>query len=340
MTRWQRQRNLSADDPPLNASQPCPICAAARGLSEHLTEVAFAAQFLGNTSTYESEHGTVKVSTETIGDWLRLASQLKTVEIDAWKHEPTAGDAFYCEPVADNIDAHSQHYTNHATAVFVCNGLEETYRFIDHLYEPLSIRKGIAKKDRKRTSSMRAVALLDDLFDREGAAASPRDFEHHCGNFIGLFNRYKVEHNVSVGGIEGGAEKFPTFALQLVRNLRNHVAHGTFPLGPPADYGGYEDSEELILMLRHACRVAALYIQIIFRWFSPGFESYDYNAAKRARGKEFARFIGKCTLDYVLDLHLQSDFALHGDHYVINDDDEDDSVEVISYRPGAAPTSP
>ncbi|MFN3732052.1 hypothetical protein [Comamonas testosteroni] len=194
MMRWRRQRNLSADDPPLNAPQPCPICAAARGLSEHLTEAAFAAQFLGNTSTYESEHGTVKIRTETIGDWLRLASQLKTVEIDAWKHEPTTGDAFYCEPVADIIDAHSEHYTNHATAltrfVFVCNGLEETYRFIDHLYEPLSIRKGIAKKNRKRTSSIRAVTLLDDLFEREGTAAAPRDFEHHCGNFICLFNRY------------------------------------------------------------------------------------------------------------------------------------------------------
>ena len=71
-----------------------------------------AAQYLGNKSTYESEHGTVTIRTETIGDWLRLASQLKTVEIDAWRHEPTAGDAFYCEPVADNNDAHSEHYTN------------------------------------------------------------------------------------------------------------------------------------------------------------------------------------------------------------------------------------
>jgi len=43
MTQWRR-RNLSVDDPPLDAPQPCPICAAARVLSEHLTEVAFAAQ--------------------------------------------------------------------------------------------------------------------------------------------------------------------------------------------------------------------------------------------------------------------------------------------------------
>lgn len=285
------------------------------GLSEHLTEVAFAAQYLGNMSTYESEHGTAKIRTETIGDWLRLASQLKTVEIDAWKFEPTAEDAFYCEPVAGSIRDHGQHFTTHATAltrfVFVCNGLEEAYRFVDHLYSPLSVRKSIAKKHLKRTSSMRAVALLDDLFERQGASAAPQDFEHHCGNFIGFFNRYESEHNAAVAGIDIGTKNLPTYALQLVRNLRNHVAHGTFPLGPPADYGGFEDSKELVLMLRQACRVAALYTQVILRWFSPGFESCDYNAIRDAYGKEFDRFIEKCTLEYVLDLHLKGDFAFH-----------------------------
>lgn len=315
MTGWRRHRNQSADDPPLGTPQPCRICAAARGLSEHLTEVAFAAQYLGNTSPYESEHGTTKIRTETIGAWLRLAAQLKTVEIDPWKFEPTAGDAFYCEPVADSIRDHGQHYTTHATAltrfVFVCNGLEEAYRFLDHLYGPMAVRKGIAKRDLKRTSSMRAVALLDDLFEREGAGAVPRDFDHHCGNFIELFRLYETEHDAAVGGIEAGAEKLPTFALQLVRNLRNHVAHGTFPLGPPADYGGNEDSKELALMLRHACRVASLYMQIMLRWFSPGFESYDYKAMQGANGKEFDRFIKRCSLAYVLDLHLKGDFTLH-----------------------------
>ncbi len=326
MTSWRRYRNQSADDPPLDAPQPCLICAAARGLSEHLTEVAFAAQFLGNTSTYESEHGTATIRTETIGDWLRLAAQLNTVEIDPWKFEPTAGDAFYCEPVAGSIRDHGQHYTTHATALtrfmFVCNGLEEAYRFVDHLYEPLAARKAIAKKDLKRTSSMRAVALLDDLFEREGLAAAPRDFEHHCGNFVGLFNRYKTEHNAAEGGIDDEARTKPTLALQLVRNLRNHVAHGAFPLGPPADYGGYENSKELVLMLRHACRVASLYMQIILRWFSPGFESYDYKALRDANGKEFHRFIKKCNLEYILDLHLKGDFALHEGLYDFEDDDD------------------
>lgn len=328
---------MSADDPKSNSPQPCPICSKTRQVSEHLIEVGLAASFLGNTSTYESEHGTATIRTETIGDWFKLAAQLEKVEVNTWKFEPPDA-GFYCGTVADNIDAHSEHYTSHATAltrfVFVCNGLEEAYRFIDHLYAPLSVARRVARRDLKRTSSMRAVALLDDIFERMGALAAPKNFEHHCGNFVGLFNRYKAEHNASVGGIEAGAEMLPTFALQLVRNLRNHVAHGAFPLGPPADYGGYEDSEELVLMLRHACRVAALYTQIIFRWFSPGFESNDFKYML-SYGKEFDRFKERCTHEYVLDLHQKSDFALHQDHYRFDDDDDDDDIEIITHRPGA-----
>lgn len=325
---------MSANDSKSNLPHSCPICSKTRKVSEHLVEVGLAASYLGNASTYESEHGTTTIRTNTIGDWFKLAAQLEKVEVNTWKFE-SSDAGFYCGTVADNIDAHSEHYTNHATAltrfVFVCNGLEEAYRFIDHLYGPLSAAKNVAKKDLKRTSSMRAVALLDDLFERIGAQAAPQDFVHHCNNFISLFNRYKAEHNASVGGMEAGADRLPSFALQLVRNLRNHVAHGTFPLGPPAEYGGYEDSKELVLMLKQACRVAALYTQIILRWFSPGFESYDYNSMQ-GYGKEFDRFIERCTLEYVLDLHRQSDFALYQDHYVIDDDDDD--VEVVVIRPG------
>lgn len=92
-------------------------------------------------------------------------------------------------------------------------------------------------------------------------------------------------------------------------------------------------------MLRHACRVAALYTQIILRWFSTGFESWDYNSIREAHNKEFDRFLEKCTLEYILDLHLKSDFALHQDPYVCDkedeDEDEDDDIEVVIYRPGS-----
>ncbi len=59
-------------------------------------------------------------------------------------------------------------------------------------------RKGVAKGQLKRASSLRAVPLLDDLFERDEASATPRDFEHHCGNFIGLFDRYIAQHVLGV----------------------------------------------------------------------------------------------------------------------------------------------
>lgn len=291
----------------------CQICSEVRGLSEHLTELGLAADYLGNTSTYVSEHGTATIKTETIGDWLRLAAQLKTVEVDAWKF--TADDAGYCGTSADRIDAHSEHYTAHATSLtrfmFVCNGLEEAYRFIDHLYTPLADARNVGKSQRKRTSSLRAIELLDDLFKRDGLAVQPQDFSHLCGVFVQLFDQYKKEHSAALSGIEPGGDQQPTYALQLARNLRNHVAHGTFPIGPPTDYGGYEDSDELMQLLNHACRVSALYMQVIFRGFCPGFSSYEFNAMQDANGEEFEKFLDRCTVEYIRNLHLKGPFALY-----------------------------
>ncbi|MFZ6673654.1 hypothetical protein [Undibacterium sp. Xuan67W] len=308
----------------MKPTMTCNICSKVRGLSEHLTELGLAADYLGNTSTYISEHGTATIRTETIGDWVRIAAQLKTVEVDAWKFN--GDDATYCSTIADNIDAHSKHYTAHATALtrfmFVCNGLEEAYRFIDHLYTSFADRMGIEKRQRKRTSSLRAAELLDDLFKTSGLTIQPQNFAHLCGVFTQLFDEYKKEHSAALSGIELGADQKQTYALHLVRNLRNHVAHGTFPIGPPADYGGYEDSEELIQLLNHACRVSALYIQVIFRGYSPGFNSHEFNAMLHANGEEFDRFLKNCNLEYIKNLHLKNSFALHHNLYHEYDDDE------------------
>ncbi len=295
----------------------CPICSKVRTLSEHLIELGNAAEMLGKQSTYTSEHGSVSIRTETIGKWLLLAAQLERVEIDTWKH----GDhgAFYCEPIAGSQDDHSRHYSDHATNLtrfmFVCNGLEETYRFIDHLYTPLANVQKLKSSARKRTSSLRAIALIDDLFRRLGPTAEPRDFDHLAGNFMALFESYSVNHKAAVSGMGDGAETRKTHALHLIRNLRNHVAHGTFPIGPPTDYGGYEDNDQLIQLLKHGCRIAALYMQIILHGFCDRFESEDYKAMLDAHGHEFEDFIKRCTLAYVRDLHSEGDFALNNGLY-------------------------
>lgn len=291
----------------------CPICSNVRGLTEHLVELGNAAELLGNQSEYTSEHGAVTIRTSTIGAWLLLAGQLEKVEIDTWKY--SGSDAFFCETIADNLDDHSRHYTDHSTAItrfmFVCNALEETYRFIDHLYLPLADGNQLNTSARKRTSSLRTIALLDDLFERRDGTAEPTNFEHLVGNFIALFNLYATSHDATITGMAPGAASRKTHALHLVRNLRNYVAHGTFPIGPPTDYGGYEDNDRLVQLLKHGCRVAALYIQIIFHGFCTSFESDDYQSMLNANGPEFERFVERCNVAYLKDLHLQNAFALH-----------------------------
>lgn len=67
---WEDERRRPGPPPKL-----CPICSETRGLAEHLMEVGLAADYLGNTSSYVSAHGTATIRTETIGDWLRLPSR-------------------------------------------------------------------------------------------------------------------------------------------------------------------------------------------------------------------------------------------------------------------------
>lgn len=291
-----------------NKKGQCPKCQNIRRVSEHLIELAYAAEYLDNRSVYNSEQGSVSIFTTTIGEWLLLASRLEKVEVNAWKYD--GADAVFCSPIADNLDQISNYFTGHATALtrfmFVCNSLEETYRFIDHLYLPLAERKKIPVKMRKRTSSLRAILLVDDLFDRLGKLIEPVDFDHHADNFETLFHAYSVERNVVITGIELEFKNKKTKALHLIRNLRNHVAHGTFPIGPPTD----DSSEELIHLLNHGCRVAALYIQIILRGFCHQFESMDYKMMQDADAPECETFIKNFTLDYVKDIHLKNEFRL------------------------------
>jgi hypothetical protein len=292
----------------------CSICANVRGLREHLVELGRAAELLDNRSTYSSEHGAATITTVSIGKWLTLASGLERVYIDTWKYSGEAG--LYCEPVANSLDEHSKHYSNHATALtlfmFVCNALEEAYRFIDHLYLPLAQVRKIPRDQLKRTASLRAGEILDDLFRRQGDDVLPPNFDHLTGNFISLFRSFEQAHKSSsgkVGKISPVVNK--TYALDLIRKLRNYVAHGTFPIGPPVDYGGYADSELLLQLLKHGCRTAVIYMQIILYGYCSEFQSDDYRMMEGANGPEFELFIKNCNLNYVKNLHLRSEFSLH-----------------------------
>jgi len=238
---------------------------------------------------------------------------LEEVKINTWKFED--GSAAYCGTSADAIDSHSKHYTSQATNLtrflFVSNGLEEAYRLIDCEYPSLVTRKAMKTSMQKRSSSLRASQLIDDLFEREGSLIEPKDFTHLTSVFIERFRTYVANHPAELSGMEDGVESKKSYALHLSRNLRNHAAHGIFPVGPPEEFGGFTDSAALEQLLRHACRISGLYIQIILRGFSAGFESYDYQALKSASGIEFERYLEGCTVECIKDLHIQGEFSFH-----------------------------
>lgn len=113
----------------------CPYCSTLRTLDDHLHELGLACEYLGNDARYSDIDTRRTVRTQTIGDWLKLASQLEEVKVDTWRFKSDSG---YCGRIADRVSSDSAHYTKYSTALtrflFVSSALEEAYRFVDHRY--------------------------------------------------------------------------------------------------------------------------------------------------------------------------------------------------------------
>jgi hypothetical protein len=151
---------------------------------------------------------------------------------------------------------------------------------------------------------MKAAALLD-----AGVVKTAQHHEHIVSNLTILFDRYVEEHRdrrETPGSLPGT----PSHGLHVLRILRNHVAHGVFPLIPNPEYEGDSDMTLLLLLLNHLCRVGVLYVQAFVGTFNEGFKSYEYSAIEGAYGPEFERFLSNCTPDYALSLHLSGPFRL------------------------------
>ena len=282
----------------------CQICSRLRPLAEHLNEAAEFCLYLGNHAEYSDGESTRTVRTEVIGDWLRLAARLEKVEINAWATEGDSA-ALYCGTVADRVDSDSKHFSVYSTAltrfIFVANALEETYRFIAHHHDQIPVPAGGRKP---KTPAVKAAALLD-----AGPVALAEHHGHVVSNHAILFDRYLDEHRETDEALlcERGA---PSHGLHMLRILRNHVAHGVFPLIPNPEYEGDFDRVTLLHLLNHSCRVGALYVQAFLGAFNKGFKSHEYSAIEGAYGCEFERFLANCTPAYALSLHLTGPFRL------------------------------
>ncbi|WP_146181453.1 hypothetical protein [Aeromonas sp. HMWF016] len=290
----------------------CPICSNFRDLPSHLYELAEFCRFLDNRNEYERHDVKRMVETKVISDWLKLAAELEVVKINSWKF----GDdnaAMYCRPIADEYDSNSKHYTAYSTAltrfIFVSNALEELYRFVDGYYLLIPSIAKLDERKKLRDASLRATVLVDELKSSE----LPLNFEHSISNLTATFDYYQSIFKPSLSGMKGAKVTDHSYGLHLVRNLRNYVAHGIFPiLDNPEYWSGTEISRnKLISLLFHACRASSLYIQALLFKYNAGFLLDDYAQVASMSWEDGYEeyFVKNCTIDLALNLHTKVQFT-------------------------------
>ncbi|RBM59953.1 hypothetical protein DLR71_15205 [Vibrio paracholerae] len=296
----------------MKSGEKCPICSSFRELPHHLYELSEFCRFLNNHNEYKRRGESRIVETKVISDWLKLAAELEVVEINSWRFgDDTA--AMYCRPVADEYESNSKHFTAYSTAltrfIFVSNALEEAYRFVDSHYLMFPSVVKLDERKKLRDASLRSAFLVDQLKE----TALPLNFKHAISNLRLTFEYYHSIFQTSLSGMKGVETTDNSYGLHLVRNLRNHVAHGIFPiLDNPEYWGSSEISRtKLIALLFHACRVAALYIQALLHKYNDGFQhdDYDHIASMDWDDCYEQHFIKNCTVDLSLSLHSKCDFS-------------------------------
>jgi hypothetical protein len=280
------------------------MCAEFRSLDQHLFELASFCEYLGNNVEYATRDGSSLVSTDTVGKWLKLAAQLESVDINTWKFSDSS--PLYCETVADAYDSDTKHFSNYSTVltkfIFVSNALEEVYRFIVPAYE----RCEQSKMKKYTKPSMKATALLD-TFD---VAELPHHFFHKIDSLVSLVNNCHLIKEKQFTGMKGANSSDHSYGLHLVRNIRNFVAHGVFPITTNPDWDPDNESTYFIpSILLSACRVSSLSIQALLSKYNHGMDSYEYERITHACGEEFDYFLKHCKPEISLKLHLEMDFS-------------------------------
>ncbi len=224
----------------------------------------------------------------------------------------------YCEPVNDLLKSDADHrealITPLTRFVFVCNGLEECYRFVSQIYEAKfdkEIENG-KQSDYLRSRSMQAAHLMQL---HSGTITTPTHYEHLVGNFRQVILRYLKEFPGKVD-VPFSGNTGRDYGLALVRNVRNHVAHGTFPIVENPEYSDTDaqTKRNLINLMNQASRIAAINIQMLLAISAGPFDSelYDQHIDDDDYGEIFRR---KCNTAYLLDLHLRQEFGLNEEDY-------------------------
>lgn len=226
-----------------------------------------------------------------------------------WRYKDEMSE-IYCSSDYDDEALDEKHFTEYSTALtrfmYVTNAMEEAYRFIDKEFHSVETVINKPKGKRFREPSMRATVVIDQI----PKESLPENFFHIMKNLEITFRKYIKHFSLTVKGINEVKETDNSAGLHFIRNLRNHIAHGIFPIVDNPDYWGGEDKKRnLINLLSHACRASAIYIQAILISFNEGFQSHDYFYMRDVWDEEGDYFESNCKVELAKSLHLKGTFS-------------------------------
>lgn len=276
-----------------------------RDIKFHLHELSLFLYHLNEKNIYSviDRKGRWKdegvASTEVMSKWLRLASQLERVEINAFMHDSSH---IYCDSVGEMLDSESLHYEKITTPltrfIYVFSALEECYRFLTSEYKKyhLSELNFHTKNEVYFKPSMQIDFLLRGVVN---PATLPFNYNHLVDNLQKVILKFSEDFSIKQKIYAYKNNTDLSFGFNLVRSVRNIVAHGDFPLMDDPEYS-FSDKRankrnNLINVLHQSSRVAAINMQILIYIFS----------------KCNAEIIDEIGMDYLISLHKNQSFQMN-----------------------------
>lgn len=297
----------------------CQSCRGLRSLELHLHELSLFCNLFDNTRSTviggSSLNDSKLATTNGVSKWVLLASQIDQVIMDASRFEVAQ---LYCEPVWEAQKSDAEHQGSLATRItrflYLANALEELYRFCSPTYSQIYSALTPNKRPSKRLQSG-ALKLCKILQERFQQCSPPEDFFHLVKNFSKLIDLYEDYFQRKLERTILDSDDV-AYGLDLVRCLRNHIAHGIFPIVENPEYSMSTDAQNRAIknLLNQATRVGAIYIQLALSIDNDGLKSeiYDQLSSDLDTGPYF---VENCTFHYLLSLHRKQEFGLSEESY-------------------------
>lgn len=283
----------------------CKICSNLKSLDEHLNDLAAFCIFLANKNQYHYQHKDkpVDISTDRIGEWLKLAADLKSIEISPGGFSSDLD--CWCEPRMDALDEDAETYSHLSKAltkyIFSYQALENAQKFIYSFGNDLELRDASV-----RCENLISSLTIDKL---------PENFEHHTLNLRKQYERYIKIYSSPFNNILNLPKDDIAYCHCILRNLRNIISHGGFPLNYGIDPMDIESAVILIKLLNSAIRMVCIYIQIIIISFCDGIKSPQYyemyeHCIEESSEEKSMYFLEKFNINLAKNLHYNSQYNI------------------------------